>query len=69
MAQQVQAQVIGGSVKVFTGVNTVEDLREEMELPENYAAKVNGEDVPDDYELKDYNYVTFSQKVKGASAL
>lgn len=63
---KVTAQVVGGALKQFDGVETISELREEMNLGSNYQATVNGEPAEDTHELKDYEFVSFAQKVKGA---
>lgn len=61
---KVQAQVVGGEIKAHEA-NTVGELMSKLNLT-NYKAQVNGEEVDNDYELSDYEFVSFSQKVKGA---
>lgn len=61
---KVQAQVVGGEIKSHEA-NTVSELQEMLNLT-NYKAQVNGEEVDADYELSDYEFVSFSQKTKGA---
>lgn len=66
MAQKINAQVVGGSLKQFDNVSTVADLKKAMNLQGNYQATVNGEVQDDSYELQDYEFVSFAQQVKGA---
>ena len=61
---QVQAQVPGGSIQQKTA-QTVGELKTQMSLSA-YQASVNGEPAEDSYVLSDYEFVSFSQKVKGA---
>lgn len=61
---KVQAQVVGGDIKQHEA-QTVSELKSKLNLT-NYQASVNGESVDDDYELSDYEFVSFAQKVKGA---
>jgi uncharacterized protein YxjI len=67
MAKQVTAQVAGGVPKIQKNVDTVEELRDKLELGNDYTATVNGEVADDEYELSDYEFVSFSQKVKGGN--
>lgn len=62
---KVQAQVTGGSI-VQHEANTVGELRSLMNLESTYGATVNGEPEESDYELEDYQMVTFAQQTKGA---
>lgn len=61
---KVQAQVVGGEIKQHEAT-TVAELQEMLSLT-NYKAQVNGEEVDADYKLSDYEFVSFSQKTKGA---
>lgn len=61
---KVQAQVVGGDIKALNA-ETVAELKAQMGL-KNHTATVNGEPQGDDYELKDYEFVSFAQQVKGA---
>lgn len=61
---QVQAQVIGGSIVQRTA-STVGELKQQMGVP-NHQGSVNGRPVDDSYSLRDYEFVSFSEKVKGA---
>lgn len=65
MAKNITAQATGGQPKVFNDVETVADVKEQMNLT-SYQASVNGEPADDDYELSDYEFVTLAPKVKGA---
>jgi sulfur carrier protein ThiS len=60
----VSAKVMGGSLQEKTA-STVKELAEQLSVP-NHQASVNGEPVDGDYELSDYEFVTFAEKVKGA---
>ena len=64
-AKNVTAQVLGGEAQVLNGVNTVEEALQELGLEGNYTATVNGEPVDMDYELEDYEFISFSSAVKG----
>lgn len=66
MANKIQAQVVGGAIKSFDGVETVGEVREKMNLGANYTVTVNGEAQDNDYELSDYEFVAFAPSVKGA---
>lgn len=65
MANKITAQAVGGQPKVLDNVETVGDLKEQMNLS-SYQATVNGEAADDDYELSDYEFVSLAPKVKGA---
>lgn len=65
MADKIRAQVVGGQVKDFDGVGTVQDLANAMQLEGNYKATVNGEPAEFTDSLSNYAYVTFAEKVKG----
>lgn len=65
MAQKVTAQAVGGQPKVFDNIETVGELKEQMNLG-SYQASVNGEPADDDYALSDYEFVSLAPKVKGA---
>ena len=65
MADKIRAQVVGGQVKDFDGVGTVQDLANAMQLEGNYKATVNGEPAEFTQSLDNYAYVTFAEKVKG----
>ena len=62
---KVQAQVVGGSI-LPKEASTIADLKEQMNLEGNYQATVNGEPQDSDYELSDYEFVSFAKQVKGA---
>jgi hypothetical protein len=64
-AKKVTAQVLGGEAQVLDCCKTVEDAFEELGLEGNYTATVNGEPVDMDYELSDFEYVSFAPAVKG----
>lgn len=66
MAKKVTALVIGGSEKTFDDV-TLSDLISQFDL-DNPSIKVNGQTQDANYELKDYDYVSFGTKVKGGQA-
>ena len=62
---KVQAQVVGGSI-LPKEATTIAELKEQMNLEGNYQATVNGEPQDSDYELSDYEFVSFAKQVKGA---
>lgn len=62
---KVQAQVVGGSI-IPKEATTIADLKSQMNLEGNYQATVNGEPQDSDYELSDYEFVSFAKQVKGA---
>ncbi len=64
------ANVIGsvaGGDPVRMDVDTVGDVRAELELVGPHTATVDGETVDDSFELSDENYVCFAPAVKGGS--
>lgn len=64
---KVRAQVTGGSI-VEKEATTVAELKSLMSLAGNYTATVNGEPTNDDYELSDFEFVSFALAVKGAKS-
>lgn len=62
---KITAKVVGGAPQDFDDVETVGDVRKRLKLDKGYAATVNGEPEDDNYELNDYEYVTFAPAVKG----
>ena len=66
MAIKITAVVTGGQEKVLTEeVGTVRDALTVLGLSDKHTATINGEPADLDEELEDYNYVAFSEKVKG----
>ena len=66
MADNVTAQILGEDPRLFDGVFTVADVKEELGVSSGtYSSSVNGEPADDDYELEDYENVTLSPSVKG----
>lgn len=65
MALKITAQVVGGEAKTFESVGTVRDVMGRLGISENYKASVRGEPVELDEELEDYDFVSFSENVKG----
>lgn len=61
---RVQVQVVGGSI-VEKYASTIGELKAQLDLT-NYQGSVNGEPEDDNYTLKDFEFVSFSQQVKGA---
>lgn len=62
---KVQVQVTGGSIQQKEA-DTVGGLKSQLNLT-NYSAQVNGEPANDDQELSDFEFVTFTQAVKGGA--
>ena len=62
----VAAKTAGSRLKVIDDVNTVEDVREALNLSSDYSAVVNGDSADSDQSLKEDDVVIFSQKHKGA---
>lgn len=67
MAAQVQVQVTGGPIKLVKNVDTVQELREKLELGKDYTATVKGEPADDDQDLEEFDFVGFAQAVRGGS--
>lgn len=65
-AQNVIAQVVGGQKKILDDVSTVADVRRSLGLTASYKAAVNGEPAADSVTLRQGDYVSFSEAVKGA---
>ncbi len=72
MAKLVLAQVANGVAKTIKNVDTIQELREKLELGADYTATLNGEVADDDTEIEELeagvNHVAFAQKVKGGIA-
>lgn len=64
MANSVTVTQLGAQPKVLNNVSTVQDIIDQMEL-DNPSIKVNGSTVNADYELPDFAFVSFGEKVKG----
>jgi hypothetical protein len=62
---QVTAIALGGQPTPVTDVNTVADVAKKLNLGESLQVKVNDEPADYSYELSDYEWVTFGEKVKG----
>lgn len=62
---KIQVQATGGQIKQIEAT-TVEQARSALGLSEKYTATVNGEPENPDYALSDYEFVTFTESVKGA---
>jgi len=67
MASSVFAQVLGGDRKELSDVSTVGDVRRKMDVPQTYQAMLNNKAVSDSESVEAYNYVSFTEKVKGGS--
>lgn len=59
-------QVVGGQKRVFENVSTVADVRAQFGIGKNYRASVDGTPQEDSFQLRDGQYVSFSEAVKGA---
>lgn len=62
----VVGKVVGGQPQEHTA-DTVGELKGKMNLDGNYSAQVNGEPASMGDSLNDYDFVTFTQSVKGGS--
>lgn len=59
---KVHVQVAGGEIQEIEA-DTVADAQKKVNAA-NYQAAVNGEPVDGDYELEEYQFVTFAKPVK-----
>lgn len=59
---KVQVQVAGGEIQQIEA-DTVGDAQKQVGAA-NYTAAVNGEPADNDYELSDYEFVSFAKPVK-----
>lgn len=66
MAKNVIAQALGGQKKVLDEVYTVADVRRNLGLGANFRASIDGTSAEDRDSVRDGNYVSFSEAVKGA---
>lgn len=66
MAKKVTAQVVGGDPLTFDDLETIGDLRKEMDLGPEFTATMNDEPAKDDTKLTSFAYVSFAESVKGA---
>ena len=64
MANKVRGQVVGGMIRDFDGVNTVADIAAALGAGDR-VAMVNGLTADHSTVLKEYDYVTFTDKKKG----
>ena len=64
MANNVTVQVTGGQAQVKS-VDCVGDAKRELGLSGNYSATVNGQPAGDQQQLRDYDFVSFAESVKG----
>lgn len=62
---KVTGQVFGQDTAKVVEVDTVQELYEALGLTENHTATINGEPADMDQELEDFDFVTFTQNVKG----
>ncbi len=66
MAKNVITQVLGGQKRVLDNVERVSDIRTELGLGAQYKASIDGTPSDDSAYVRDGNYVSFSEAVKGA---
>lgn len=62
---RVTVQVAGGSEKQVEA-ESIADLKEQLGL-EGYTASVDGEPADDSHQLENFQFVSLSQQVKGAT--
>ncbi len=65
-AENVIAQVVGGSKKILDNCETVGDVKKELGCS-TYTANVNGEPASDDDTLSDGDFVTLAKSAKGGN--
>ena len=65
MASNVIAQLSGGSKQVLENVDTVGDVKEQLNAQDGYTVAVNGSPADDDKELREGDFVSLSKAVKG----
>lgn len=63
----VNCQVLGGSIRVVDGVETVADVMKELDLSGNYTIAINGQpaELSDTLPTIGRVLVTFAEQVKG----
>lgn len=54
-----------GRDRQFANANTVRELKQAVNVNDNFTASVNGSPVENDYELEDDVFVTLAPPVKG----
>lgn len=64
---KVKVQVLGGTEQE-KDANTIGELKKSMSL-DNFQASVNGEPVADNHTLGQWDFVAFTQQVKGGYVL
>jgi hypothetical protein len=62
---KVNVQIPGGSIEQYEA-STVSELKQMLGGVSNHQATVNGEPQDDDFELSPFEFVVFTEKVKGA---
>jgi hypothetical protein len=65
MAKNVTAQVTGGQPKVLDGVKNVEEAKAKLGLSGNYTATINGQPAEMKRSLRDFDFISFAEAVKG----
>lgn len=65
MAKNISVSVFGGAQKTALELNTVKDAYNALGLSGNYTATVNGDPADLNQELNDYEFVSFTQALKG----
>ena len=64
MAKNVTAVQLGAAPQVLENMNTVQDILTKFDLS-GVAIKINGQPADASTALKDYDFVSFGEKVKG----
>jgi len=65
MANNVIFKTVGGEKKVLDDVKNLKEVKEKVDLGLGYTFLVNGETFSEESTLRDGDYITASQSVKG----
>lgn len=66
MVNNVIAQALGGQRQILDGVRTVADCRAKLGLSAQYKGSIGGRAAADTDVVKEGDYVSFAEAVKGA---
>lgn len=62
---KVTVKITGGALQELEDVETVKEARRALKLDKSYVATVNGEPQDEEYELTDFEFLSFAPAVKG----
>lgn len=65
MANNVIAQIQGGSKQVLENVDTVADVKRKLSASTGYTAAINGDPADDSESVEEGDFVTLAKSVKG----